>query len=561
MLWLSEDVVEFLRGGALLMAFLVVLSPLQARATSEFNVHRLQQFQLHSNSFGSLGSLVNVEAGTLSDGPMLRQCILAKLVDVTPEVYRLVSSQGAAAMVIILPSNMTALSAPVKMLVRQLEEAMLSTEVPMAVYLAQETPELAAIYQSVKDKTSSGASSAAANFLSSLASDGYQMVVSGAQSKPMLDVAVANVQGQLNGFGAEEKLPSIAIVAHYDAFGAAPELSFGADSNGSGVAALLEIARLLSRLYKSPHTHPHANLFFLLPGGGFLNYQGTKRFLDDMEGGDTNILGEGRPTFVLCLDALAATNSLQLHVSRPPKNGTLMHAFYQRLLEAGQELGVEVGLVHRKIDLADARQPWQHHLYSIKKLSAATLSALTSGDGDERGSITDTLSALNTTRLVLHTSVLHTALLRTIYNGAAGAVHHMLHDLPPALNVNSNSLSYWLSLLTSQARSTQLLQPAKSHPLVRALHEALLRFTVDVKLSVFKPDKRDPDFGFHDNTGGVMVAYSIKPASFDLLLSLIIAGYLGVVYLLLQQMPLIQNLVIQSSSIRVSNGKVKSKYH
>lgn len=30
------------------------------------------------------------------------------------------------------------------------------------------------------------------------------------------------LQGKLSGYGVEEQLPTIAIVAHYDAFGAAP---------------------------------------------------------------------------------------------------------------------------------------------------------------------------------------------------------------------------------------------------------------------------------------------------------------------------------------------------
>lgn len=59
------------------------------------------------------------------------------------------------------------------------------------------------------------------------------------------------------------------------------ELAFGADSNGSGVSVLLELARLFSQLYSSPRTHGRVNLLFLLSGAGKLNYQGSKKWLED----------------------------------------------------------------------------------------------------------------------------------------------------------------------------------------------------------------------------------------------------------------------------------------
>ena len=49
---LSDDVVEMLKGGVALFAFMVVVSPYSVTAASEFSVQRLQQFHLNGNSFG-----------------------------------------------------------------------------------------------------------------------------------------------------------------------------------------------------------------------------------------------------------------------------------------------------------------------------------------------------------------------------------------------------------------------------------------------------------------------------------------------------------------------------
>ena len=60
-------------------------------------------------------------------------------------------------------------------------------------------------------------------------------------------------------------------------------LSVGSDSNGSGVVALLEIARLFSRLYSDPKTRGRYNLLFGLTSGGPYNYNGTLKVSLDLQ--------------------------------------------------------------------------------------------------------------------------------------------------------------------------------------------------------------------------------------------------------------------------------------
>lgn len=103
------------------------------------------------------------------------------------------------------------------------------------------------------------------------------------------------LQGWLRGARPSTSQPSavqtIAIVASYDTFGAAPGLSFGAGSSGTAVVALLELARLFSKLYASGATHGGYNLLFLLTGGGPYDYDGTKQvssMLGRSEGAGTN---------------------------------------------------------------------------------------------------------------------------------------------------------------------------------------------------------------------------------------------------------------------------------
>ena len=126
--------------------------------------------------------------------------------------------------------------------------------------------------------------------------------------KQQHDPIVRNIEGTLRARGEDDSQPTIVVVAHYDTLGAAPSLSYGADSNGSGVIVLLELARMFSRLYKSSKTQPSVNLVFLLSAGGKFNYFGTKKWLESHldSSSSSELLSDVK--FCLCLDAIGNTH-------------------------------------------------------------------------------------------------------------------------------------------------------------------------------------------------------------------------------------------------------------
>ncbi len=228
-------------------------------------------------------------------------------------------------------------------------------------------------------------------------SNGYQLVTSltGAP-KPLADQTLINLQGNLLGRsanrGEEYALPTVIVVAHYDAAAASPGLAAGADANGSGVTALLELARVWQMLYRSKKTQPAYNMVFLLSGGGKINYLGSRKFIADISDDDETISAAGvdkegadpssfeimknQVRFVLCLDGLGLGESLNAHVSKPPKEGTPANKFLSDLRKVASVVSpdTKVEMVHKKINLAHETLAWEHEQFSIGKMTAMTLS-------------------------------------------------------------------------------------------------------------------------------------------------------------------------------------------
>ncbi|XP_063770515.1 BOS complex subunit NCLN isoform X2 [Pseudophryne corroboree] len=399
-------------------AVLLLVSPLQAEAAHEFTVYRMQQYDLQGQSYGTRNSVLNTEARTTEADVLSRRCVLIRLADFSFQQYQKALRQSAGAVVIILPHDMAALPQDIVQQFMDIEPEMLSMETQVPVYFAVEDSDLLSIYeQTLAASASQGTSSAAEVLLHTATANGFQMVTSGAQSKAISDWLVTSVEGRLAGLGSED-LPTIAIVAHYDAFGVAPWLSYGADSNGSGMAILLELARLFSRLYTYKRTHASYNLLFFASGGGKFNYQGTKRWLEDhLDHTDSSLL-QDNVAFVLCLDTVGSENSLYLHVSKPPKEGTLQHTFLKEMetIISSQYPEVKFSMVHKKINLADDTLAWEHERFAIRRLPSFTISHLDGHRSGHRNSVLDLSWKVDTQVLARNTRIIAEALTRVIYN-------------------------------------------------------------------------------------------------------------------------------------------------
>ncbi|XP_044747308.1 nicalin [Coccinella septempunctata] len=541
-MWL-EEIDEFFKGYLpyyilLFLPIFIIISPINpVHGSHEFPVYRMQQYDLNGLSHGSRGASINLEARSLTNWKSPRHCVVTKMKDLSVAQMRDVVTK-AGALLILVPSDLTTLSPEEKEHLSSLEGALMNQETSIPVYFIKDSPEFEHIFTeiSVNSAANDLKRSAAEALFSSVAANGYQIVVSSGTPSIKKDVKVATIQGQLIANNLkDEKVSTIAIVAHYDSFGIAPELSFGADSNGSGIVVLFELIRLFSELYADPKTHGKFNIIFLLSGGGKINFMGSKKWLEDqLDSLDGSLIQDA--SYVVCLDTLANSDSLYMHVSKPPKEGTPPHSFFRELkAAAGYHSNVTVEGVHKKINLAEDILAWEHERFSIRRLPAFTLSTVKNYRDNNRNTILDVKSHVNIDRLEYNARVIAEAIARHIYNVSNEAI------FGKAMDVNREHMEFWLDVVTSQPRSTQILG-SKDNYLIKVFKDYFDQHLIDTKVYYASPDKRDPEFNFYDITKSIVNIYSVKPAVFDLFLTFVIALYLTVIYFLVQKFSLFYNL-------------------
>ncbi|KAM8960968.1 BOS complex subunit ncln-like [Pelodytes ibericus] len=502
----------------------------------EFTVYRMQQYSLQGQPYGSQSSLVQAESRTVEAEHLTRRCVMMRLSDFSMDRWKKILSQSAGAVLILVPVSVpTILLAPEQSFMdRELD--LLYNETLLPIYFTLEESEVLTIYEETKAVSLSQRSSSALEVMVGMVmGSGFQMTTSEGQSKPLANSAIVTLEGHLAGRGDNEELPTVVIVAHYDSFGAAPWLAYGADSNGSGVAILMEMIRLFRILYSSPRSQARYNLLFSLTGGGKFNYQGSKRWLEEhLDHSETSILHDN-VAFVLCLDTLANGNALHLHVSKPPQEGTAQWEFLRELqsvISSPPFLGVNFSLIHKKINLGETLLAWEHEQFSLRRIPAFTVSHLNSHKHGLKRSILDTRSQIDTKKLKRNTEILCQALARFMYKETLKGNTEKWNLFQGELVIQENQLTATIDWLVSQPRAAQLF--GKYHPLLSTM-EHLFRYHLrDVKRHVFKADDRHPEFVFYDQLKQTMTSYRVKPAVFDLFVAVIIGIYLGVIHQAIQ---------------------------
>ncbi|XP_053986299.1 BOS complex subunit NCLN [Hylaeus anthracinus] len=549
-MWLEEcdSFAELCRGYLpyyllIILPIFIIISPVNPVAAShEFPVYRMHQYDLHGEPHGCRSAPISLEARSLTGWSTSRHCVITKALDLTPTLFYSIK-QKAGALIVVLPEKIAELTEEEKQHIMSLEESMMfGPETTIPVYFASWHPDLQTILDDLANGfiTDEKAGSAAEAIFNSISASGYQVVVPTGQALAKTDVKVATLHGKLSGTRAEDKLPTIALVTHYDSTGVAPELSFGAESNASGMAMLLEIARLFSTLYSTSRSRPQYNLVFIVTGAGKLNYQGSKKWLEDqLDGLEGSIIQDA--AYVVCFDTVSTSNNIYVHVSKPPKENSTGGLFYKELKAVSDSLnGTTVEGVHKKINLADKSLAWEHERYSMRRLPATTLSTLKSHEDPIRTTILDLMQTEQIDRLHKHTQVVAEALARHIYNLSSSQI------FTDSLDVSKESLSLWFSYLASQPRAAPLLAD-KHNTLIGTLKETMARYLGDVKVTLHSPDKQDPEFVFYDVTKATLNVYSVKPAVFDLFLTIAIIVYLGILYVIIHNFPRAYSVVTHFS--------------
>ncbi|XVE79208.1 hypothetical protein DITRI_Ditri14bG0039000 [Diplodiscus trichospermus] len=493
----------------LALVFILVAFVELCDAAAAVDVYRLIQYDMSGSPFGSRFASLNHHAASLHFPPgadLSRTVLIIPLRELNITFVRDYINQKKllGGLLFLLPevfsfengrNKQIYETEKIKELLAELEKLLINANIPYPVYFAFENDEIDTVLADIKKNDEIGQPATATT-------GGYKLVIPTPEPKKVASPTITNIQGWLSGLKADgeaNQLPTIAIVASYDTFGAAPALSVGSDSNGSGIVALLEIARLFSLLYSNPKTRGRYNLLFGLTSGGPYNYNGTQKWLRSFD----QRLRESID-YAICLNSIGSwDNELWIHVSKPPENAYIKQIF-DGFSNVAEELDLKVGLKHKKINISNPRVAWEHEQFSRLRVTAATLSELSVAPEllESTGGLFDSRQFVNETAIIRGVKLVAESLVRHIYGHQGKNVQIFADD--SSLAVNPAYVQSWLDLLSRTPRVAPFL--SKNDPFVMALKKELADHTDEVNV---QHEILEGIFTFYDATSARLNIYQV----------------------------------------------------
>ena len=295
----------------------------------------------------------------------------------------------AGGLIVLLPKSLHNLPNDTMENFFLLEKAMLTEDISIPVFFAKYDEDIDNIIQEIsRSPNNPKQNSALTEIFDKISANGYQVSVTGPSHAAKKDSKIPIIQGELIPFkpvktseDGPSKLPVIIITTQLKTFGITNDLAPNYDAT-----ILLTLIEMFSKLYNHQQSSPKYRVIFVLhESGSLLNFQGAKKWLDT----NTEDASIQNAEFALCLDSFAdSLESILMHVSKPPKEGTATFKFFEILKKKAELYGGKAteGL-HKKINLAETFHKWEHERYSIKRISSFTLSSLRSHADPIRTSI------------------------------------------------------------------------------------------------------------------------------------------------------------------------------
>lgn len=467
-----------------------------------------------------------------SDEPLSRsKCTVITLAHLLSNVsYFLESLESSqlGGLMVLVPSSLEGIDQLGKndlqgSLAAETKLSQVTTNIP--VYFVRESSNVLTVFDAINSNALQSPATLEEYFFNLIRSEFYHVAVTTA-TNAITSPIVSVVEGTSYS-PSETSLPTLVISSFYDSSSAVPALSYGGDSNASGLIALLELARILFRLRSQTTSQAKVNVAFVTSGGGKLNYWGTKKWIEDkLDRQSHSLLSE--TIFTMSLESLGDRKNeqvLYMHTSKEPKPSSPSAKFFNYLNSTGKSQ-----LITKKISLSDDFLSWEHERFASRRLPAFTISSLPNAKESLRSSIFDTCSSVNIDNLFKNIVRITEAVVSIVYDSPQ--VTAKVSTL-----ASKDSVRAYLKFACQTPRSqVSLLSSNVGRPdFVSSLADVLKKVTRSVTLYDYKMDKKSQsEFTLYEPTKATLNLYRAKSPIFELLLFVVICIYLGFILMMIK---------------------------